>query len=259
MPAPPRTVDAAERALRLKAGFWSLAGGIIGAAVGSWRFGPPGLFLGAPLGFGLVFLFSRALTGAAGKAFGAFLAPSGDSTPHQREYSQPQSLALRGRYEEAVKAYEGFCLEFPDEPEPYLRIARLYRDELQRYDDAIQWFKKARSHARLAQADEITVAQEIIEIHTLRLKQPTRAIPELARLAERFPAHPAAAWARQRMGRVTGQRPGRRSGPNLTLPTRHLLFPLPASRFPLPSSLFLPYPITCHTATQNGMVSSATM
>jgi tetratricopeptide (TPR) repeat protein len=118
------------------------------------------------------------------------------------------SLAVRGRYDEALAAYRRCCTESPDEPEPYRRIARLCRDELQPYDQAIAWFKKARSCPRLRPADDLTVSQEIIETHTGKLRQPAQAVPELARLAERFPSHPAAAWAKRRLAELRAASPG---------------------------------------------------
>lgn len=199
MPRRLRDVDSADQVNKLRILYWAGAGGVIGGAIGSWRFGPLGFVLGAPLGYAAVYFFARALVVGAASGFISFLQPSGDSTPHKREYSLPQSFAMRGRFEEAINAYEAFVLEFPEEPEPYIRIARLYRDELQRFDDALQWFKKVRTAATLAPSHEVTVTQEIVEIYTLRLKEPRRAIPELARLADRFPTLPAAAWARQRI------------------------------------------------------------
>lgn len=199
----PREVDAAERAFRIKTGSWSLAGGAIGAAIGYWRLGPAGILRGAPLGFALVFFTARFASGAAGRAFSAMVyGGSGDSTPHPREYSLPQSLALRGRYDEAIQAYRQFCAEFPEDPEPYVRIARLYRDDLERYEDAVTWFKRARAEAKTPPGLELIVSQEIIEIFTGKLGEPRRAIPELARLAERFAGRPEATWARGRMAEI---------------------------------------------------------
>ena len=54
--------------------------------------------------------------------------------------SQPQALVAHGHYEEAIQAYQVCCADYPKDPEPYLCIARLYRNELQRFDDALIWF-----------------------------------------------------------------------------------------------------------------------
>ncbi|MBI4420997.1 MAG: tetratricopeptide repeat protein [Gemmatimonadetes bacterium] len=198
-PARRRNVDAAERATLARVIVLSLAGGALGAVAGGLLYGLAGFFLGAIIGWLFSFLVVRALMAGAGAAAGTIYAPSGDSTPHKREYSLPQSLALRGRYEEAIRAYQDCCAEFPDDPEPYIRIARLYREELGRPEDAVSWFKKARAEARLQPELEALVTQEIIEAFTYKLAAPRRAMPELARLAERFPGTREGNWAAQRL------------------------------------------------------------
>jgi tetratricopeptide (TPR) repeat protein len=118
--------------------------------------------------------------------------PSGDSTPYKREYSYAESLDQRGRYGDAAAAYELHCLEYPDDPEPYLRLARLYRDKLNQYEDALNWFRRARADARLTSGQQLLVIQEIVEIYLRKLRTPRKAIPELVLLCEKFPNTPAA-------------------------------------------------------------------
>jgi hypothetical protein len=38
-----------------------------------------------------------------------------------------------------------------------------------------------------------------VDIYVHKLKEPRRAMPELARLVERFPGTPAAAWAKEQL------------------------------------------------------------
>ncbi len=202
---PLRSVDAAERMFTFKMAFWSLAGLIIGGAVGSFKFGFLGALIGAPLGFGIVFGFSRLVMRAGAGTFAHINAPSGDSTPHKIEYSRPQSLEARGLYREAVDAYEVFTLNTPADPEPYLRIARIYRDHLQEFDSAVAWFRKGRGTPKMAEPLDLLITQEIVEVYTRRLNAPQRAIPELARLIERFPHSSAAPWARERLKELREQ------------------------------------------------------
>ncbi|MBI4501434.1 MAG: hypothetical protein HY700_09765 [Gemmatimonadetes bacterium] len=197
-----RNVDASDRALVIKAATWSMAGAIIGTAAGAKIGGVLGAIIGCPLGFAIVFFFTLSLVKGAAITASTIYAPSGNSTPPKREYSHPQALVAHGHYEEAVQAYQVFCTEFPEDPEPYLRIARLYRTELQRYNEALSWFKKARTQAKMTQALELLVTQEIVEVYTHKLGTPQRAMPELARLVDRFPGTEAAAWARQRLGEL---------------------------------------------------------
>lgn len=120
-----------------------------------------------------------------------YLGGSGGTTPHHAEYSRPRALAAQGRYHEAADAWELAAAESDGDPEPYLALARLYRDQLGAFDAAAGWFRRARRDARLDGGLDLLVSQELIELYVRKLHQPHRAIPELARLRERFPATPA--------------------------------------------------------------------
>jgi tetratricopeptide (TPR) repeat protein len=149
----------------------------------------------------------------AGAAAGKIYHPSGRSTPVKHEYSYPESLAARGRYEEAVTAYQVAVSEFPEDPEPYIRIARLNRDKLSEYEDAVFWFKRARNDSEIPSGQELLVTQEIIEIYREKLGTPTRAIPELARILDRFPEDQVAGWARGELARLKEQVRAEEEGP----------------------------------------------
>ncbi len=165
-------------------------GGLFGGLVG-WRYGLgifPGLLLGALVGFLTVRLV---LAGAVKLVMGGVV-QSGKSTPRKREYSHAESLAVRGEFKEAIAAYEQCCREFPRDPEPYLRIARLYRDELKRYEAAALWFGRARADAKIDAGRELMATQELIELYQHKLHSPRKAIAELALLCRKFPGTPAA-------------------------------------------------------------------
>jgi tetratricopeptide (TPR) repeat protein len=195
-----RDVDTAQRVRLFQAAAWSLAGGAIGAMAG--KLAGVGAIPGFVAGFAIVFLFALTIAEGVGKLFGTIHNPSGRSTPAVREYSHPESLAIRGRYEDAIDAYQVCCVDYPEDPEPYVRIGRIYRDELRRYDEALTWFKRARTEAKMDRGRELLVSQEIIEIYSRKLGEPRRAIPELARIVDRFPDDPAAAVARREIDRL---------------------------------------------------------
>lgn len=197
-----KTIDAAERAYLIKMLSFSLPGGAIGALAGG--FIGIGALPGFLVGFLSVFLLVRLLVTGSGRVAGTIYHPSGKSTPHKREYSYAQSLAARGEFEKAITAYELCVADYPEDPEPYLHIARLYRDELERYDDAVAWFKRTRTHAQMEPGHELLATQEIIEIYTQRLREPRKAIPELARLCEQFPGTPAAQSAQLELRELRG-------------------------------------------------------
>jgi tetratricopeptide (TPR) repeat protein len=129
----------------------------------------------------------------------AYMDPSGASTPHRAEYSQAQALAARGRYRDAVAAYEIAAAESGGDPVPYVEIARIHRDRLADYETAAAWFRRARRDATLGPGLELLVTQELIELYTKRLGQPQRAIPELARIPRLVPGTPQAQAAERQL------------------------------------------------------------
>jgi hypothetical protein len=140
-----------------------------------------------------------------------YLGLTGDTLSARREYSAAQALVAQGRYEEAAGAWEIAAAESGGDPEPYLALARLYRDQLNRPEDAAAWFRRARRDATLPPGHDLLVSQELIELYRAKLGQPQRAIPELARICERFRGTPNAVAAerelavlREELGRERG-------------------------------------------------------
>jgi tetratricopeptide (TPR) repeat protein len=191
---------------------WALvAGPIMGGAAGffltrSLGINPIiGVLPGIPAGVFAVYRFALMVADSAAGAFQHINNPSGDTTPYKRDHSYAQSLAVRGRYEEAIAAYQRDVLEDPRDPAPYLEIARLYRDQLDRPADAVTWFRRARSDAIASPGHEMMATQEIVELFVHKLREPRKAIPELARLVERFPGAPAAEAARRELAELREQ------------------------------------------------------
>ncbi len=121
-PKAPRDFDAARRVRILTAASWSLAGGIIGGLAG-WFIGV-GVVIGFIAGFSVTFLVSLAIVEGVGNLMGTIHNPSGKSTPVVHEYSYPESLAIHGRYEDAIDAYQVCSTDYPEDQEPYVRFGR---------------------------------------------------------------------------------------------------------------------------------------
>lgn len=209
MPKRLRDVDAAERMYRLQALVWGVYAGVLGGVpvgAGVAHLAGGNLIIGALTELGVMVvgvpLVAGFVTQRAGATAQAIYNPSGDSTPYRRQYSYADALVMRGRYADAAAAYEAYCLEYPDDPEPYLRLARLYRDKLKQYQDAIAWFRRSRADARLTPGQELVVIQEIVEIHLHKLRAPQQAIPELALLCRKFPGTPAAEAAERELAEL---------------------------------------------------------
>lgn len=195
-----RDVDGVARAHRLKtASFAVFGGGVLGVVPGIlfWAFAGSSILyvpVGALAGFLFVYLLVGGISGSAGALTNRLHNPSG-TIPYQQQYSHAQSLAVRGRYREALDAYELCVVQNPGEPEPYLRIARMLRDEMKEPEEAARWFRKVRTAIELPRGQELLVFRELIEIYRNRLADPARAAPELARMAERFAGTPDGEWA----------------------------------------------------------------
>jgi tetratricopeptide (TPR) repeat protein len=199
--------DSAETAFRVRALVWSLPGALLGFLLGvliTLQTGAPplrtillsSLALWAAGYFGGLFLSER-----AGRAGATIYFSAGSKLPVLREFSLAESLVARGQTEEAAAEFERAAARYPDDPEPCLRLARLLRDRLGRFDDAIVWFRAAATRATDAGVN-IAARREMIEIYTHRLRTPERALPDLARLAAEHPGTPAASWAQRELREI---------------------------------------------------------
>ncbi len=158
--------------------------------------------LGFILGTALSYTYTRLMTHAAASIAETFSNPSGKSTPPKREYSLARAHQIRGELDKAIAAWELNQTEFPDDPEPYVELARLYRNELNDFEMAISWYRRARNESDIEPGRALLATQEIIEIYTHKLKKPRRAVPELALLLERWPETPGADVARAQLAEL---------------------------------------------------------
>ena len=220
-----RDLDAAQRALLIRAVAWGgIPGGVIGGFVG-WFLTldsrPPipilGIFLGAVLTGTLASLFPLLITGAAGRAALIALGSSGHAPGRKKEYSFAQSLAVRGLFDKAIEAYEEAIRADPGDPEPYLRVGWIYRDELDRPDDAARWFRRARREAGLTPGQDLFVSRELVELYRKRLGRPEKALPELARMAETWAGTPDGEWAARELRELKAGM-AKQEGDGTTLP-----------------------------------------
>lgn len=171
--------------------------------------GALGYFLAVKFGFGLwivpvcivvfgltMMLSTLTIVYRAAKAGQVIYAPSGNSTPRKKEYSYAESLGMRGEYEDAVSAYELIILEEDAlDPTPYLRIARIYRDKLERFEDSARWFNRALRESTMRVGLTMLTRKELVELYRTKLNLPQRAAPMLARIAEEAAGTPEGEWA----------------------------------------------------------------
>jgi len=201
-----KDVDQAEVVFRLRAGVYAFIAFAVGFGislilrVSLLTALLAGAALAAIIYFGTLFIAERtAQIGAT------IYRPSGSSTPPVREYSLADSLVARGMIEEAAEAYHVLSEDFPDDPEPRIRHARLLRDEVTRYEDAAVIFKSILTMPSLRPETELIVLRELVELHTHKLQQPNRALPFLARIVEGFGNTAMGAWALQESNDIKQQ------------------------------------------------------
>ncbi len=188
---------------RYKALSYSGAGGVIGAVA----FGYVGInpILGFAVGVAISYFTTMLLAESVASLVEKIHNPSGKSTPHRREYSRARAHQIRGEFEQAIAIWELYCTEYPEDPEPYIELARLYRNELGDFENAVHWFKKARNESDIESGRALLATQEIIEVYTQKMDQPKRAIPELVLLLEKWPGSPGVDVARQQLQDLRAQ------------------------------------------------------
>jgi tetratricopeptide (TPR) repeat protein len=160
------------------------------------------------------------ITNSAGSAASSLYKPSGRTTPPKKEYSQAEAMVIQGRYEDGITAFELAISEDAADPTPYLRIARVYRDNLARHEDAARWFRRALRESVIPRGIALLARKELVELYTHRLGQPERALPELARMAEELAGTDEGAWAARQLAeikaRMSSPEPTQEEGPATT-------------------------------------------
>jgi tetratricopeptide (TPR) repeat protein len=201
-----KDVDESERANKLRAFSYSLL--ITFVSMGASILLGAGIFLGLAVGVmagGIAYSGSLFLAERSGRVAASIYQPSGSSTPPIREYSLADSLVASGRFDEAAEAYQVLSEDYPQDPEPRLRHARLVRDKTRCYEDALSIFKSALAISSLKPETELAILRELVELCTHKLHQPARALPYLARIAEKFPGTPTGEWARNESREIKRQ------------------------------------------------------
>ncbi len=168
-----------------------LAGVLVGHPVLGALLGVVGIGLGSSL-------VSEKLGGAARVVY----APGGPSTKPARDYSRAEALAVRGHFDDAIAVYQEAIYETPSDPDPYLRIARMLADKASDPEKAAVWLQRALQETELQGRWEMVLVRELAELYRLRIGEPARAAPMLARIAERHEGSPDGEWAREELAKV---------------------------------------------------------
>jgi hypothetical protein len=161
---------------------------------------PLGVLFGAAVGL-MVWRGSLAIADGAGAALGAFLQPSGGSTPYRATHSAEEALAARGDIAGALAAYEALVKREPANVVARKQAAELYA----RHDSALRAAELLAEMRRIPgvdRGDELYASQRLIDLYLGPLGDRGRAMVELRRLADRFPGTPEADGALRAMRRL---------------------------------------------------------
>lgn len=129
-----------------------------------------------------------------GRTTAALLHPGGSSR-RRGEYSAPQALVAKGRYGEAVEAYQAAAAGAPEDPLPCLKLARLFGERMGDAEEALRWYREARARG-IHPDEERAVMRELVEAAE-RGGNGLASAPDLARYAEERAGTDEEAWARR--------------------------------------------------------------
>ena len=147
---------------------------------------------------------------AAGRLFGRFLLPTGESTPYEHQFSREEAMAARGDVSGAIDALEAAIAQTPLEAQTginvRIRAAELYMDRAAAakspdartadHHRAVELFRDIQRFAGTSASQDIYVSNRLIDLLLGPLGQRSRALVELGRIVARYPTSSAAHHAR---------------------------------------------------------------
>ena len=146
---------------------------------------------------------------AAGTRFGHFVLPTGESTPYEHQFSREEALAAKGDIAGAVDALEAAIASIPIDAQTgvgvRIRTAELYIGKGANPKRAAELLREVQRHASLPPAQDIYVSNRLVDLLLGPLGQPSRALFELRRIADRYPDSSAARHARSAIATVKRQ------------------------------------------------------
>ena len=153
---------------------------------------------------------------AAGRLFGRFLLPSGESTPYEHQFSREDAMAARGDLTGAIESLEGAIAGTPLHAQTginvRIRTAEMYmsraasaatRDARSAdHQRVVELFRDVQRFEGTSASQDIYVSNRLIDLLLGPLHQPSRALVELRRLVARYPTSSAATHARTAIARL---------------------------------------------------------
>jgi hypothetical protein len=159
-------------------------------------------FVAAYLGGGAVVRGGVKLAGVAGgRGLLAFLLPSGEAVRPGYAHSREQAMAARGDVAGAIGEYERRLAYHPGDVGARLRLAELYARRGDA-DHAAELLRALRRLPDVTAEQDVAASNRLIDLYVGPLGEPGRAMVELRRLAECYPATRMGAEAREALARM---------------------------------------------------------
>lgn len=176
-----------------------VAGALIGGALAAQRdLSAPlivlSIFAGALILGTWWWLFVTRVSHGAGKAFSEFIQPSASGS-YERQYSQEDTMVMRGDVGGALTSYEEIILEAPNDPQPRLRAAELYAKS-QQWDRAEELYRSVQRLPRLKPKDDVFASNRLVDLYLAWPGHETKGLRELRRLIDTYPETDVAERAR---------------------------------------------------------------
>jgi hypothetical protein len=132
----------------------------------------------------------------AGVAMKAFVQPSGDSTPYEQTFSYQEAMIMRGDIDGALESYEAIIVEQPTLVSARLAAAEHYARGNRNPARAAELFREIRAIPGVPLRDAIYSSSRLVDLYDGPLADPGRALVELRRIIELYPASDVAKHAR---------------------------------------------------------------
>ena len=167
--------------------------------------------LGVVFFYGLGAVIALLLGKVSGNAASSLYTPSGDSTAYTPTFSHIDTLVIRGNLDGASDAWDVAMSEHPASPGVMVKAADFHLRERKDATRALALYLRARQLKSGGEDLRRYVQQKIVDLHLGPLNDEGRALVELRRLVEAFPASREADGAREALAAIKAKRDQRPS------------------------------------------------
>jgi hypothetical protein len=133
---------------------------------------------------------------SAGGVFQSFIQPSGNSTPYEQSFSYQEAMIMRGDIDGALESYDAIIAEQPTLVSARLVAAEHYARANRNPARAAELFREVRTIPGVPIRDAIYSSSRLVDLYDGPLADPGRALVELRRIIELYPASAVAKHAR---------------------------------------------------------------